>query len=651
MKRSNVVGFLLVLSMVLVGNGCGSDPSVFNVYIDTNDRHYDDYQDDDYQDEDSSQKTDNDKKDNTSGSKADDSGNDKKDGKDEPKIDPNKDTDGDGLTDAKEAELNTDPNNPDTDGDGLKDGEEVSAGTDPLKDDTDGDGVKDGEEAALGTDPLNADTDGDGLKDGEEVAAGAEPLKEDTDEDGLKDGEEVAAGMNPASPDTDGDGLKDSDEVAAGTDPLKEDTDGDGASDFVENYFKTNPADPADNPASHNITVFVTPYQKPSLPNKATQSFVTSIQKFDVYFLGNIQSHSQSKEDAVKVLKNFKSLICADSKTPCQSNIDCSADQICAESGTCIQRSTAKKPCVAELWTGLGWYNALNSYENIQSVQDSIDATISSYDKMKSTSCQDYVHSTACAILGAGQCNNSTKINCYAGDDRFGCAGWRKDAVKGLILSAIRTSSTGWNSKADKRQEAAKIIKDNKIRLINVSWANCSCNNGMSQLACYADACDANEKCFSDCSKANSVCADACNSMISTFYMGGVCTYNGSYKNSYEGMFKRNLVNRVITVEPKVVAVTPNADKLVQSLTVNTSGGKVNGLTCTNAGTVSGDNFQTISKLTPGTEICYDIAPVDSQSVIPATSEPQILEARIQVTAEDSVLNSDHVYFVVPPVF
>lgn len=47
-------------------------------------------------------------------------------------VDTRPDTDGDGLSDAAEALLGTDPNNPDTDGDGLCDGAEVLAGTDPL---------------------------------------------------------------------------------------------------------------------------------------------------------------------------------------------------------------------------------------------------------------------------------------------------------------------------------------------------------------------------------------------------------------------------------------------------------------------------------------------------------------------------------------
>ena len=67
------------------------------------------------------------------------------------------DSDEDGLTDAEEAELGTDPNNADSDGDGLADGIEVELGTSPTTADTDGDGYTDGEEQAEGTSPTDAD--------------------------------------------------------------------------------------------------------------------------------------------------------------------------------------------------------------------------------------------------------------------------------------------------------------------------------------------------------------------------------------------------------------------------------------------------------------------------------------------------------------
>ena len=66
------------------------------------------------------------------------------------------DTDGGGLTDAEEAELGTDPNNPDTDGDGFEDGAEVANGLDPNSQDSDGDGYLDPWEIREGTDPVDA---------------------------------------------------------------------------------------------------------------------------------------------------------------------------------------------------------------------------------------------------------------------------------------------------------------------------------------------------------------------------------------------------------------------------------------------------------------------------------------------------------------
>ena len=55
-------------------------------------------------------------------------------------IQTTRDTDGDGLSDGKEAAIyHTDPSNPDTDGDGFNDGAEVASGHNPLdKNDTPG---------------------------------------------------------------------------------------------------------------------------------------------------------------------------------------------------------------------------------------------------------------------------------------------------------------------------------------------------------------------------------------------------------------------------------------------------------------------------------------------------------------------------------
>src|SRR5215207_7948711 len=101
------------------------------------------------------------------------------------------DRDGDGLDDARESELGTDPLLWDTDSDEVSDGEEIAAGTDPLDPasvpvpadtasegssfDSDADRLADVDEAAVGTDPTNPDTDGDGYYDGDEVNLGTDP--------------------------------------------------------------------------------------------------------------------------------------------------------------------------------------------------------------------------------------------------------------------------------------------------------------------------------------------------------------------------------------------------------------------------------------------------------------------------------------------
>jgi subtilisin family serine protease len=75
----------------------------------------------------------------------------------------------------------------DSDSDGLSDALEATVGSDPLDSDSDNDGLTDYQEVAwdddaavysagLDTDPLNADTDSDGIIDGAESLAGTDPL-------------------------------------------------------------------------------------------------------------------------------------------------------------------------------------------------------------------------------------------------------------------------------------------------------------------------------------------------------------------------------------------------------------------------------------------------------------------------------------------
>ena len=126
----------------------------------------------------------------------------------------------------------------DSDGDGLNDNWENDyfGNLDQNGEgDPDNDGLSNARELALTSDPSNDDTDNDGLNDGDEITAGTNLLVADTDGDGLTDGAETDTGNFVSASDT-------------GTDPLVTDSDGDGATDGTEVAFQTDPNDAEDLP-------------------------------------------------------------------------------------------------------------------------------------------------------------------------------------------------------------------------------------------------------------------------------------------------------------------------------------------------------------------------------------------------------------------
>ncbi|MSP93072.1 MAG: hypothetical protein EXR79_14935 [Myxococcales bacterium] len=161
---------------------------------------------------------------------------------------PTGDPDKDGLDNATEYVLDTNPTDVDTDKDGLGDFAEVkpAAGepqTSPTAFDTDGDTLGDGEEIQKWkTSPVAKDTDQDDLPDNVEVQTWkSNPLVRDSDNGFSDDGIEVLVdGTNPNDPkddklDTDGDLLSDWQEInVTKTDRFKKDTDGDGIDDGTE---------------------------------------------------------------------------------------------------------------------------------------------------------------------------------------------------------------------------------------------------------------------------------------------------------------------------------------------------------------------------------------------------------------------------------
>lgn len=131
------------------------------------------------------------------------------------------DSDGDGISDQEEIDIQSNRRVVDTDEDNYSDLFELrfrKEGFDPgdpakpalICDDdrdSDGDGLNDCEEAFLKTSPIQPDTDGDGILDYLELLYGLDPLVDDAlndlDFDGISNIEEIRAGTNPLVPDAD----------------------------------------------------------------------------------------------------------------------------------------------------------------------------------------------------------------------------------------------------------------------------------------------------------------------------------------------------------------------------------------------------------------------------------------------------------------
>lgn len=137
------------------------------------------------------------------------------------------DTDADGVPDVLELRAGSSVLLADTDGDGLSDAAEIyqlAGSTASSVADTDGNGENDGladsdqdgldnaGELLLGTEPSVPDSDHDGIDDPFETAIGTDPTVADTDTDGLLDGFELQYELNPALPDSDANGTEDSSE-------------------------------------------------------------------------------------------------------------------------------------------------------------------------------------------------------------------------------------------------------------------------------------------------------------------------------------------------------------------------------------------------------------------------------------------------------
>ncbi len=611
------------------------------------------------------------------------------------------DNDGDGFSDILEiygevavgVEVPEGKISADCNGDGVAD----DMGTLDRPRDCDGDGVPD---------YMSPDSDGDALSDAYEGSRRAGQwlarYSKDSDLNGVVDKDECGGTTNEAGyqmdcvdtdgdtlpdfldHDNDGDSLSDVYEISKGYDPGKADSDGDGADDLIEVGAGTDPMDPNVNPQSEGNFVFKVPYKKKAEPEKQSLSFATSVQTVDIYFAVDTSS---SMGDEIKTLKAelpamLDMMRCRDLERDCVANSDCKGlndgKAICSVAGRCIVDPNSvveKNPetkqdevvgCFVDMWTGFGVWGNLNTFSNWQSLDADPRKTTKALDIVNMDSQGDNENSVqvgacvsegltyccrnmdnVCTLEEAQVCQNEDKIKCYDGDDRIGCVGYRKDAIKILIQAGDeRNFESGTVEQKCWRYSNAErtgtSLRKNNIRYIGLYGTPEARDKGLSQVACWAGSCAAGGNCALSCN----VMSD---SEKAGLYLAAI--HNEDIKEKTVSMVRKLAKGMNLHITSGVEDMDADASKLVKGLQLNVTDESVQGRNCTkiDASLVSSDAFPGIEKLAPGTTVCFDVLPVDYQEIFPPKDEPQVKKAKINIFGDGSMLNSGIAYFLIPP--
>jgi hypothetical protein len=551
------------------------------------------------------------------------------------------DADGNGLPDGTGSETADDLDgdgtgnwaDTDDDGDFLEDGFEIG-GMPQAPLDSDGDETPDYQDE---------DSDGDGVADA--IEGGADPddddipsyLDDDSDGDcvpdaGEGDGDADDDGApNVADVDADSDGLGDASEdancngvVDAGeTSPYEPDTDGDGVSDLVEIAANSDPTDAGDTPQQNGDFVFVVPYEGAPDPDEDDLDFSTELKKIDIYVLMDL-SGSMS-EEAAAVRDNLSTVI---RNLTCPPNGNGDPDD-----------------CIRELWSGAGTftYAERNPYVNRLRIQSDPDAVGPAIPAVDGAGCSDCFEphrlaawatvtglgyaSSGCAgatsFAAAGSCSSSP-----AGAGAIGYPCFRPGALPVILLATDETSQYTCPSATTVINRANTV----GAKILGILGSAVAAGTG-DQLEALASGTGA------------------------VTSSGSPLVFNGAGASASTAI--ENAIRTLADSVPLDVSALPvdeggdpvdSVDAFVDHLETLQLGTSVceDGLTDSDS---NGDGFDDrYLNVLPGTPVCWKLVP-KSNTTVPATDEPQLYRARVDVYGDGvTILDTRDVFFVVPPV-
>jgi hypothetical protein len=227
------------------------------------------------------------------------------------------------------------------------------------------------------------------------------------------------------------------------------DADGDGVPDVVEVAAGTDPSDPASSPLGEGDLLFILPPGGEPYPPSALLRAQTFVQYLDLYF---VLDQSVSMEEEFAALRDperglsavIRALSCGQPQPPipCARAAQCPPQHVCSPAGQCME-DPALRRCVADIWTGVGVFGNLDTYQNLLPLQPDPALTAAHIPARGMPARPDGpggaltgpwaeapLQPPAC-VIDPSLCRNAATIGCASSAaDLLGCPGFRVHALR-----------------------------------------------------------------------------------------------------------------------------------------------------------------------------------------------------------------------------
>ena len=454
----------------------------------------------------------------------------------------------------------------------------------------------------------------------------------DTDTDGDSDSD-VDTSTDPEA-DNDGDGLSNGFEEEHGTDPDNPDSDGDGVSDYVEWVAGTDPNDPDSNPAAEGNFYFLMPYLGNPAPDSGTLVFATTLKMADVFLLMDTTGSMGGE------IANLQSSL----------------------SGTIIPEIQAVIP---DAWFGVGSFDdyPYGSY----GYGSSGDVVFALHQTMTddAAAAQVAVNGLATHFGGDGPESDVPALFATATGDGYGtylpaqtaCPDgfigypcFRPTAVPVIILitdssfhngPASYSPYTGVVPEPPTYDETVAMLGDIHAKVLPVYSPEGDDPVGLAHcesIALDTGAAIDEEPLVFPISEDGTGLDTAIVDAVGTLIDGVPMDVSAEARDDPDDDFDATLLLDHVAPNPAGGIADPMDPTLIC----------VGGLPTAN---IDDDPEQDVfTSVEPGLPVCFDITPVQQNTVVPATGETQVLKAFVDVIGFGaSVLDTREIFFVVPP--